>query len=262
MDAPPPGPLAAGQGREGLLAEVARVCDAHVPHGARCLVAVSGGPDSTALAHLLAEARVDLDLTVTHVRHGLRDDAADAATAADHAAALGVPYVERRVDVDPRERGPEAAARAARYLALARTAESLRADVVAVAHTADDQAETVLLNLARGSGLTGLAGMRPARPLHATGDATLVRHLLAAGADASLADRHGNTPLHLSCERADRACVHALTEPVSAKESGEAATRYACQPAPAAGAMLDEWNYQGESQGWDGGLECVGGCLP
>ncbi|XP_037073575.1 NF-kappa-B inhibitor alpha-like [Pollicipes pollicipes] len=87
-------------------------------------------------------------------------------------------------------------------------------------------------------------------PLHLavlTGDASLCRHLLVAGADLSLRDRHGNTPLHLACERANRACVHALTEPVTAEETRQAATRYTCQPAPAAADQLDEWNYQGLS---------------
>lgn len=87
-------------------------------------------------------------------------------------------------------------------------------------------------------------------PLHLavlTGDASLVRHLLVAGADATLRDRHGNTPLHLACERADRACVLNITEPVSAEEVREAACRYTCQPAPVGGSQLDEWNYQGLS---------------
>ena len=66
-----------------------------------------------------------------------------------------------------------------------------------------------------------------------------------AGADPTLRDRHGNTPLHVACERADRACVFSLTEPVTAEEMREAACRYSCQPRPVSGAEIDEWNYQG-----------------
>jgi len=87
-------------------------------------------------------------------------------------------------------------------------------------------------------------------PLHLavlTGDAALTRHLLVAGADLSWPDRHGNTPLHLACQRADRACVHALTEPPSAEEMRQAATRYPCRPAAVAADQLDQWNYQGLS---------------
>ncbi|XP_037078026.1 NF-kappa-B inhibitor cactus-like [Pollicipes pollicipes] len=85
-------------------------------------------------------------------------------------------------------------------------------------------------------------------PLHLaalTGQAALCRHLVVAGADTNHRDRHGNTPLHLACERADRRCVQALTAPVSACETRLAAPRYALPPA-APPPPLDEWNYQGE----------------
>lgn len=127
------------------------------------VLAVSGGPDSTALAYLVTEARGDLEACVAHVRHGLRDDAEDAAVAAAHAEALGVAYHERAVRVRPAGQGVEAAAREARYAALARIAQRVEARAVVVGHTADDQAETVLLNIARGTGLRGLAGMPPSR---------------------------------------------------------------------------------------------------
>ncbi|XP_037078063.1 NF-kappa-B inhibitor cactus-like [Pollicipes pollicipes] len=86
-------------------------------------------------------------------------------------------------------------------------------------------------------------------PLHLaalTGQAALCRHLVVAGADTNHRDRHGNTPLHLACERADRRCVQALTAPVSACETRLAAPRYALPPA-APPPPLDEWNYQGLS---------------
>lgn len=159
-----------------LTAAVSAALDGVMPRAVRALVAVSGGPDSTALVYLVAEARPDLELAVGHVRHGLRDDAEDAAVAAGHAAALGLAYVERCVTVDRwTGEGIEAAARAVRYDALACMARAVRASWVLVGHTADDQAETVLLNLARGSGIRGLAGMPPVRAL---GDVTIVRPLL------------------------------------------------------------------------------------
>lgn len=157
------GALPAGLGREALIAAVGVALDATVAHGATVVLALSGGPDSTALAHLVVEARPDLRPVVGHVRHGLRDDAADAAAAADHAAALGLAYHERRVSVRRDGEGLEAAARRARYRALVRIAADAGAEAVLVGHSADDQAETVLLNLARGSGVRGLAGMAPAR---------------------------------------------------------------------------------------------------
>lgn len=156
--------------------EVRAALDAVVPQHATALVAVSGGPDSTALLYLVAEARPDLELAVGHVRHGLRDDAQDAEVAAGHAAALGVPFCERKVTVD--RHAPEcleAAARAVRYEALAAMARGAGAAWLLVGHTADDQAETVLLNIARGSGVRGLSGMPPVRDL---GGVVVVRPLL------------------------------------------------------------------------------------
>lgn len=160
---PPHGALPAGRARSELLDEVVRVCDRHLDRGATVVVALSGGPDSTALAYLVDEARPDLHAVIGHVRHGLRDDRADAAQAADHAAALGVGYLERSVDVRPSGEGTEAAARRERYAALLAMARQVRADAVLVGHTADDQAETVVMNIARASGLRGVSGMAQAR---------------------------------------------------------------------------------------------------
>jgi tRNA(Ile)-lysidine synthase len=114
--------------------------------------AVSGGPDSLALLTLARAA--GLEATAIHVDHGLRAGSADeAAVVADAAAWAGASFEARTVHVRP---GPnlEARARAARWAALPQGALT--------GHTADDQAETVLLNLLRGSGLDGLAGMRHA----------------------------------------------------------------------------------------------------
>jgi tRNA(Ile)-lysidine synthase len=155
---------------------VREALDAVVPQGSKALVAVSGGSDSTALLYMAAEARPDLQLVVGHVRHGLRDDGEDAEVAAGHAAALGVPFCERKIWVDRHTpEGLEAAARAARYEALAAMAREAGAAWLLVGHTADDQAETVLLNIARGSGIRGLSGMPPVRDL---GGVVVVRPLL------------------------------------------------------------------------------------
>lgn len=158
------GALAAGQDRAGLVAEVARAL-AGLAEGARVVLAVSGGPDSTALAYLVTEARPDLEAHVGHVRHGLRADAADATVARGHADALDLAYHERSVAVTPAGLGPEAAAREARYAALTRIAGAVDARALLLGHTADDQAETVLLNVVRGAGLRGLTGMPATRPV-------------------------------------------------------------------------------------------------
>ncbi len=133
------------------------------------VLAVSGGPDSMALLHAAARL-VETDavawrLTVAHLDHGLRDESADDARfVADTAAAHGLRAEVRRTDVAAlaREEGRsiEEAGRDARYAML----EELAGDTgwIATGHTADDAAETVLLNLLRGSGTTGLRGM-PAR---------------------------------------------------------------------------------------------------
>jgi tRNA(Ile)-lysidine synthase len=164
------GPLPLGQPRAALVAEVMRVLD-HLDVGADVVVACSGGPDSTALAHLAAEARPDLVLRLAHVRHGLRDDAEDAEVVRLHGAWLGLPVTVLDVEVVSEGRGTEAAARDARYRALREVAAEHDAKAVLVGHTADDQAETVLLRLARGTGIDGLGAMEPV-----SGD--LVRPLL------------------------------------------------------------------------------------
>lgn len=129
------------------------------------LVAVSGGADSLALAAATAfvAPRVPLRWGAVVVDHALQDrSAAVAEIAADQAERLGAdPVRTARVDFDPANAcGPEAAARTARYDALARHATELGAAAVLVAHTRDDQAESVLLGLSRGSGARSLAGMR------------------------------------------------------------------------------------------------------
>ena len=153
------GPLPAGQSRAALLDEVVRVL-AGIPADAALVVACSGGPDSSALAHLVAEARPDVHLHLVHVRHGLRDDdRRDVEVVRTHAAWLDVPLAIVDVEVVPDGHGTEAAARDARYAALRTEAATSGAHAIAVGHTADDQAETVLFRLARGTGIDGLAAM-------------------------------------------------------------------------------------------------------
>lgn len=124
------------------------------------VVACSGGADSLALLILAADA--GLEPVAVHVDHGLRPESASEADVVRNAASrLGIAARSVRVDVAPGG-NLEARARDARYAALEVVREELSATAVLVAHTADDQAETVLLNLLRGSGASGLAGM-PAR---------------------------------------------------------------------------------------------------
>ncbi len=123
------------------------------PPGSAVDCAVSGGPDSLALLVLACEA--DCRVIAWHVDHGLRPGSADEAeVVAEAAARWNAGFESRTAPVDP---GPnlEARARSARYQMLP--------EGVLTGHTADDQAETVLLNMIRGAGLDGLAGIDPAR---------------------------------------------------------------------------------------------------
>ena len=140
------------------------------PRGARVLVAVSGGADSVALLHILRalEARGELSVAgVGHFNHGLRgaDADADERFCAELAASLGIPFESGRGDVAAaartRGRSIEDAARTLRYAFLREAADRRQAEVIAVGHTLDDQAETFLLRLMRGAGPGGLAGIRP-----------------------------------------------------------------------------------------------------
>jgi tRNA(Ile)-lysidine synthase len=149
------------------------------------LLAVSGGPDSIALMHLAAAWRLRRAdppaIVVATVDHRLRPEAAgEARTVAAAARALGLPHAVLREDALPPAGASQAWARELRYRLLeAHAAARWPAGRIgiATAHTRDDQAETILMRLARGSGLDGLAGIRPARPA-ATAGVTIVRPLL------------------------------------------------------------------------------------
>ena len=135
--------------------------------GTTLLVAVSGGPDSLSLLHLLQRLRTreQLALHVAHLDHGLRPGSGDdACFVVEVAAAWDIPCTTAARDVRslaPVYGGVEAAARAVRYGFLRETAIAIGATAVATGHNADDQAETVIQRLLRGAGPTGLAGMRP-----------------------------------------------------------------------------------------------------
>ena len=174
---------------------------------AALVVAVSGGPDSLALLHALAglQAPLGLSLTVAHLDHGLRPESyEDAQYVAAAARSLGLPCTIEGADVRAYQRerrlSLEQAAREVRYAFLSRAAREAGAAGVALGHTADDQAETVLLHLTRGSGLRGLAGMTPVT--HHRGEAgqppvTLVRPLLGVAREETVAfcQAKGLTPL-------------------------------------------------------------------
>ncbi len=143
-------------------------------HPGAIVVAVSGGADSTALLLVLADLAPELGLVlhVAHFDHRIRrSGAADAQAVADLAARVGAPIHVGRAERVPRS---EDEARRARYAFLRRVAADRGAAQVATGHTRDDQAETVLLHMARGSGIGGLAGMRPSRD-------GIVRPLLCMG---------------------------------------------------------------------------------
>lgn len=182
-----------------LAAQIRRTIERHalLDRGARVLVALSGGADSVGLLHLLREVERDGYLRVVgvaHFNHQLRGDAADADAAFCQSvgAALGLPVEVGAADVRAaaRESGRsiEDMARSLRYEFLEAAATRLEADVIAVGHTRDDQAETFLLRLLRGAGPRGLAGIRPragrvVRPLLDVSRAELRAYVDAHGFD-------------------------------------------------------------------------------
>lgn len=146
--------------------------------GETVLTAVSGGADSIALLDVLRSlgSPWSLSLHAIHVHHGLRPEAdADAEFVRALCARMGVPLSVERVSVrgEPPWEGLEAEARRARYGAFREVARRVGAQRIATAHTADDQAETVLMRLLEGAGPRGLAGIAPTRGL-------LIRPLLGA----------------------------------------------------------------------------------
>jgi tRNA(Ile)-lysidine synthase len=148
------------------------------------LAAVSGGADSVAMLRGLCNLRKEHSgrLLVVHIHHHLREDEADrdAAFVSELAAACDLPCLVRHADgkaLAARGDSLEAAAREARYALLDQVAAEEGARYVLTAHTADDQAETILHRILRGTGIDGLSGIRPVRPLSSL--TTIIRPLLA-----------------------------------------------------------------------------------
>lgn len=151
--------------------------DALAPAG-RIALAISGGPDSLGLLLLANAARPGMIAAAT-VDHRLRLESRDEARmVARLCEKLRIRHAILDVDVADDPAGVQAAARAARYAALARFAQDEGATFLATAHHLDDQAETLLMRLARGSGVAGLSGVRRSRPLDEAAAITLIRPLL------------------------------------------------------------------------------------
>lgn len=137
-----------------------------IPDGATVLLGYSGGADSTCLLHLLKALGVDV--VAAHLHHGQRAEAdEELSKCAQTCESLGVPFVSGRADVPKIARqmnvGIEEAGRHARYEFFEQCRQRTGADLVATAHTLDDHVETVILNLARGTGLHGLSGIAERR---------------------------------------------------------------------------------------------------
>ena len=206
-----------------VLTRVRATIDAYglLPRGATVVVAVSGGPDSLCLLHVLAALRGEygIALHVAHLNHRLRPEAeADAEFVAALAQSWGLPCTVGVADVRAlaaaEHRSLEEAARVARYRFLARVACQTGARLVAVGHNADDQVETVLMHCLRGSGLAGLRGMRRRAPWPEAARAdcpppSLIRPLLdvprraieAYGHEHGFAPRFDRTNLEMSLFR-------------------------------------------------------------
>ena len=162
--------------------------------GDRVLVAVSGGPDSVCLLNVLQvlSRELEISLHIVHLDHMFRgaESAGEARFVADLAEKLRIPATVEAIDVAEycREHGISAqtGAREVRYAFLARVAAGAGASRIATAHTANDQAETLLLRMLRGAGLSGLSGIPPVRdniirPLIAVTKAEVLEHLRSAG---------------------------------------------------------------------------------
>ncbi len=172
----------------------------------RLVVGVSGGPDSVCLLHVLAtlRERLGIKLHVAHLNHMLRgaESEEDANYVSELAEQLGVTATIDQRDVksyqEEHRLSLEDAARQVRYHFFAEVADKMGADRVAVGHTGDDQAETILMHLVRGAGPTGLLGMQPSIVWTSPGLAglTVIRPLLAVSREETQAycQQHGLSP--------------------------------------------------------------------
>lgn len=161
----------------------------------RILVALSGGPDSTALLWILGALRRKFNLKIFagHLNHGYlaKKSGEYERVARAQARDLGIPFHSKKIRVRKSARSSgrsvEEAGRIARYDFLTKLAKKISADKIATAHTLDDQAETVLLNLVRGSGIRGLSGIPIRRPV---GDRVIIRPFLFTAKKDILAFLH------------------------------------------------------------------------
>jgi tRNA(Ile)-lysidine synthase len=171
----------------------------------RLVVAVSGGPDSVCLLHILAKLQKELDikLQVAHLNHQLRGAKAeaDARYVASLAQSLDIPATIERRDVKSYQSrhhtSLEEAAREVRYTFLAQVAGAVGAERVAVGHTVDDHVETMLMHLIRGSGTRGLTGLRPLSRWQSSGTSLdVIRPLLPLSREetAAYCQQYGLNP--------------------------------------------------------------------
>lgn len=249
MSSPPPSPAVGSPAEAAFVAALAAGLPASHDWSFPGIVAVSGGADSVAL--LLGLIRLvpapSSRLVVAHADHGLRAGSADDLEfVRGLAVSHGLGFVGRRLDVagDRGGEGLEGRARRLRYAFLSDVAHEIGARHVMVAHTADDQAETVLHRILRGTGLAGLAGMSPARML-ADGVALLrpllgvsrgeVRRFLGAAGQAWRED-----PTNADPARARNLLRHDVLPRCVAGQypaASQALVRLASQAAASAGAL-------------------------
>ena len=153
-----------------LIQTVEEVLNKHRCLDQKVIVACSGGADSTALAHIcgnLCERGVLKQVVLVYIDHGLRDDSAkDGDTVVALAKQLNVGSVVEKASVNREQASLEAAARDARYEGLHQVAMRIDASFVLLAHTQNDQVETVLMRILRGTGVAGLAGIPEARDIY------------------------------------------------------------------------------------------------
>ncbi|NNF04654.1 MAG: tRNA lysidine(34) synthetase TilS, partial [Rhodothermales bacterium] len=170
----PPPPHEIGEAIESRVAERTRT---HVPKDGPVVAGVSGGVDSIVLLHALAAS--GREVVAAHVNYGLRgaDSDADERLVREVCEKLGASCRVMRAPKSP-SASVQAWARSVRYAWFEQVAAQVSAPAVAVAHHVDDQAETVLINIIRGTGIDGLRGMRPVRPLRRDSDVLLIRPLL------------------------------------------------------------------------------------